>query len=607
MGRVNVNDQWRIVNGFGIRYVPSIYAVEDGDLLPFKGAMRAEELYRYVRNSMPNVFTDIRNMKEWRSVFDWESRLNRDGIDGDEKVRIVLFSDDRQVPLKWRYWSDHYSDRIEWYLIHKSFASKQLLEMLGSSFGVHHSGVAMLFPNPRDNSEVVILSDPDTSGECIELTSADMETWIESQRIPKIAKIDSSSFLHIVDASHLTLLMAVDTSIGSPFTPASSSEVSSGAEFAKSSKFGNSRLKRFAKLIEPMSTLWEQRRGSNTKDILFAWFGTHKQKFAESFGIFTPVKDGQLILIDRQRMEFAILTLDIDKDDISAFVNTILKYSLRQLHMRKLQHVPQSTDDDFNLSAALASASSFGYIAIGIGLVIVFGASLVMRSSPSSQKPPDSKAKPQKESHHSSKKESNTNPSSSSKTHGSESTASSSDEGSSRKSSQKKQQQEMPKSSGSHSSEFHRITLASWHELRLDTYETIFSKKNFTMILFPRLDRKEESRQWELAVRTAAFDLSTDSVNFAWAHPHLQRRYVTYWKIFCDGYIMNTTEGQDGTQTTYGILFHSKKNRFMIFTGDSHSSTYLLDSTKLVSFIQRVLEGQTSWIDVPSDAPELGS
>ena len=118
MGRVNVDAQWSIVSNFGIRYVPSLYTVVGGELRFLQTPITAEAIYTFARNSLPSVFEEIRSISDWNNAFAWEARLKSKGLDSSERVQIVLFSEDRQVPLKWRYWARQYHrDLINWYFI----------------------------------------------------------------------------------------------------------------------------------------------------------------------------------------------------------------------------------------------------------------------------------------------------------------------------------------------------------------------------------------------------------------------------------------------------------------------------------------------------------
>lgn len=600
MGRVNVNEQYRLVNNFMIRYVPAIYVVADGEMNPYQGYSTADSLYSMVRGTILNHFQEIRNLEQWKQVFNWEARLDSTGTEAPERVQVVLYTTDRHIPLKWRYWADKYYDMINFYAIYPSTTmGASLISMLGASYGVHQCGVALLFPNPRDNSDVIILSDPDIDGQHVELTSTEVKDWLESYKVPKLAKLDENNFLHIVQSNKLTLAMAVDVSIGGSSDTQHYNVGSSGFEYAQSSKYGNSRLKRFGRLLEPMSTLWEQRRENSVKDLQFAWFSTTSASIIKTLRL-KKARDGQLFLIDRSRMEFAAIPLDIDSEEVSAFVNLFTKYSGKKLQMQRLAHVPQSTDNEWSFKSALATAGSFLYVSIGLVIVLVGGIFVVSRASSSSSasaSASSAKDRPASES------SSSTGSSRSSTSNGSQSSSSkpkpepSSQTGSSNQSKASPSNGAVP--------EFFKISNPNWRELRLETYDSIVGMKNFTMILFPRMDQHAEVRQWDSAVRSAAYELSTDSVSFAYAHSHLQKRYSNYWRKYCDHYLQGSDETK--AQSCLGILLHAKKQRFVIYSSDITSTGHVLDSSRLVAFIQRVLEGQANFVDIPADAPSVGS
>lgn len=362
LGRVNVDAHWMLVRNFNVRYVPAVYLVTDGgqEMSRYGGSLTASSLASYVRMSIANEFAEIRTVDGWRNAFDWETNLRANGVDEAEKVHVVLLTNDRHIPLKWRYWGKKYSYTMNFFVVHPQAASSTLMTMLNTNYGVARSGVAMLFPNPRDNTDVVLISDDDDQDGGFDdesLSSDEVSEWLKNNQFPRIVKLDPNNFLHAVGVTHFTIMMVVDTSIGGSGNPKTSAASASGSHFAQSSAFGSSRLKRLSKMIEPMATLWEQRRGASQRELQFGWFAAHNGAMARAFGIERP-KDGQIILLDRRRWEFAVLPLDIDRDDVSSFVNMLVKYSQRQISLRSLVHIPQATDTDWTLSGALYSASN---------------------------------------------------------------------------------------------------------------------------------------------------------------------------------------------------------------------------------------------------------
>ena len=559
LGRVNVDAQWSLTRSFNVRYVPSVYSVVNGEMQFYQGSIVAESLYTFVQMSTSHAFESIQSIRDWETVFNWKRRLEREVFDSQEKVTVVLYTVEKAIPLKWRYWSSKFSDTIRWYYVHSSTASKQLLETLSSQYGITRPGVAMLFSNPRDNSEVLMLADPDEKGQSVELTSSEIEEWLTANHFPVLAKMDSANFLHLTRNEYYTIAMAVDLKVGS------------GAAYA-----GNSRLRRLLKLIEPLTTLWDQRKGSNLKDLQFAWFGTQQTKLATSFGLASLPKDGQLILIDRQRFEYAILPLDIDRDDPSTFINHLLKYPQKELMMKKMLHVPQATDDQWSFSDAVASASNFSFVFVGIAIVAL-GAFIFIKSTPkttSQRKPSSSTSKPSSQS-------SSTN----SKQHESRHSQSSSSTA----------------SSSSSSESFATIRESFWVEFNIASYQDILERKNFTLVLFPRMNDTKEVKQWTREISRAFHELSTDSISLAWAHSHTQKQYVKEWIRIGNQQLDDT----DAKPVTFGILLRKRGARFMVFPGDDQERA--LDANFLVAWVQRVLEGQTAWVDIPSDAPNLQS
>ena len=581
MGRINVDAQWSLTRNFNIRYVPSVYSIVNGEMTYYQGPLTADSLYSFVKMSISHPFANLGSVQDWENAFNWQSRLKGDGFDTPEKVTVVLYTSEKTVPLKWRYWSHKFSDSIRWYLLHPSFSSKQLLSHVSALYGVNQPGVAMLFPNPRDNNEVVMLADPDTRGESVELTSSEIEEWLSVNQYPTVAKIDPSNFLKIVGSGHYTIAMAVDMKVGSS---------SSSATLA-----GNSRLRRLLKLIEPLTTLWEQRKGPSLKELQFVWFGTHRANIAKCFGINTEPKDGQLFLLDRRRWEYAVLPLDIDRDDVSTFVNHIVKYSQKQLHMTKMRHIPQSTDDQWSFSAAMESASNFTFVFMGIAIVAL-GSFILIKSSSSSQTTTKQQS--------SQKKPNPSTPSSSSSSSSATNKESPSSTASSTKEKPQEQSQKATSSSSNSSQTFSTIIDEPfWDEFKRNTYQDILERKNFTLVLFPRLDNAKEVRQWTREVGKAFLDLSTDSITLAWAHSGTYTRYVKEWIRIGNEQLASIEDSNAGNGTTMGILLRKRGARFMVFSGDAQSR--MLDANVLVAWVQRVLEGQTSWIDIPNDAPSL--
>lgn len=597
MGRVNTQTAWALVRNFNVRYVPAVYIVHDEgqEMTRYGGALTADSLASYVRSSISNEFAELRSVDGWRNAFDWESKIRAGGIDQSEKVQVVLLTNDRHIPLKWRYWGKRFSNTMNFFAVHPQVATSGLINMLNTNYGVARSGVAMLFPNPRDNTDVIILTDDETDNDFEDesLSSDEIHAWLKNNQFPRVVKLDSHNFLHAVGNSHFTIVMAVDTAIGGTGNTNSAASSASGSHFAQSSAFGSSRLKRLGKMIEPMSTLWEQRRGNSQRELQFAWFGTQNEAMAQAFGMEKP-KDGQIVLLDRRRWEFAVLPLDIDRDDVSSFVNILVKYSQRQLAMRPLVHIPQSTDGDWSLSKAMWSASNWGYTAVGLGLAIIFGASMLWSGSGETA---SAKAKEQAKKKESEKPK----PKADSPPSSSSSTASSSSSSTNAKPSPSSS--ERSSASTSSQPQLFKINLEQWVELTGLNYESVLRKRNFSVILFPRLDRPSEARQWQAEIEVASDALATDSVTFAWADSHRQPKYVKYWTEWCDKYLRETAEsGSEGTQQTLGILIRKRGERYMIFSTEPNGQRKL-NSNSLIAWVQRVLEGQTAWMDVPEGAP----
>lgn len=608
MGRVNVDSQWMLVRNFNVRYVPAVYLVQENgeEMSRYGGSITASSLSSYVRSSISNEFAELRTVDAWRNAFNWETRIHAGGLDQTEKVQVVLLTTDRNIPLKWRYWGKKFSQTINFFVVNPQTATSTLMTMLNTNYGVARSGVAMLFPNPRDNTDVVILSDDerDNDFEDESLSSEEVQAWLLNNQFPRTVKLDSFNFLHAVGSSHFTIVMAVDMSIGGTGASPSTFGSASGSHFAQSAAFGSSRLKRFGKMIEPMTTLWEQRRGNSQRELQFAWFSTHNLAMAHAFGIEKPV-DGMLIVLDRRRWEFAVLPLDIDRDEVVSFVNILIKYSSKHLAMRPLVHIPQSTDGEWSLTDALWTASNWGYTAIGLGLVVLFGASMLwtgLGDTASAKKKEQAKEKPKKK--ESEKPKEKEAPSASSSTSSSSTSSSSSSNGTSSQSEPKpKPSTSSERPASSSTPQLFKVTLEHWTELTGLNYEAVLKKRNFTVVLFPRLDRMSEAKQWQGEVEVASDALATDSVTFAWADAHRQPKYVKYWTDWCDKYLSETQDGPDaGSQKTLGILLRKRGNRYMIFSTDS-TGQRKLNSTTLISWVQRVLEGQTAWMDVPEGAP----
>lgn len=614
MGRVNVDHQRALTHNFNVRYVPAVYVVEDGgrEISRFGGAITADSLTYYVRSSIPNEFSEIRTIDGWNIAFDWESKLRAGGLDASEKVQVVLLTNDPYIPLKWRYWGQKYSKTMNFFVVSPRSASRDLLTMLNTNYGVARSGVAILFPNPRDNTDVVLLGDDSGDGEDGVLTSEEVSAWLKGNQFPRLVKLDASNFLNAIGSLHYTILMAVDMSIGGTGSESSSRQSGgssrsgskssdsspSGSQFAQSSAFGSSRLKRMTKMIEPLTTLWEQRRGTNERDLQFAWFGVQNQAILKALGL-EKVQDGQLVLIDRRTWEFALLTLDIDRDEVSTFINLLLKYSQRKLSLRPLAHIPQVTDGEWSLGGAISAASNWGYVAIGVGLVFLFGASMIVaggKENTNKNKKEDAKKKTSTSSKTSASSESAQSSSSSQK-------ASSTDE----KSDQKPKPTSSSSSTASSSSSssvppgLFNIELEQWLELNGLNYDSILRKRHFTVVLFPRLDRPTQAKQWQGEVEIASDALATDSVTFAWADIHKQPRYVKYWTEWCDRYLRETAES-DEKLSAFGILLRKRGDRYMIISGKA-DGVRKLNATSLISWVQRVLEGQTAWMDIPEGAP----